>query len=138
MQRLALVKNTDGKTAEVNLLISTACINCPTNCIEHNKSFTVRNKKNFPITVGDYVKIEMPKAMEISAGIFSLFFPIISATGAFLFLKRKTELCSIALTETKTFALTLATLVLAEAIVFLFSRMKFQLSKSKYIITQIL
>lgn len=75
-------------TTEISVvpLITDSCINCSHGtCAKRGKPFLVSNKKNFNLHRGDIVKINAPLITQTLQGLWSLFFPLISATvGYFL------------------------------------------------------
>lgn len=124
MTNLALVKKSGISQAEVKLLKTPSCINCVSNCVTRQKSFTVDNPKNLELKPGDYVTIQLPPVISALQGLFSLFFPIVFTVTAYLVIRNVKIQFFMNLNELKVFAITALALIISIAFVALLSRIR--------------
>lgn len=104
-------------------VFSSACINCPSieTCERSGKTFTADNPRNFPISKGDIVKIDLPSAVKALCGLAALFIPVIITVAARAASTPILKATGLPQTETLRFVICMAVLLISESAVLLLS-----------------
>lgn len=129
MLNQAFITSIKGKEIRAMQLVTEACVNCSTGCLQRGKEFLVLNKRNFPIEEGSIVRIGLPRYKRGLHGIIALVVPVVCAILGYLFAPDMAKKIGLENTEIFKAACIMLSLGASTGIVFAISRSSLHFTK---------
>lgn len=124
----AIIKTEQGIWAQP--LITDSCLSCTqTGCTKRGKAFSVANPQQLPVHTGDIVRIQAPVRHQAAQGITALLFPLGAACAGYAAAGALAAHSGAAASEAMRAAGVLIGLFTASALVFIFSRGRWNIAK---------